>query len=372
MIHDLDATLKQILTTRMPSPVEVKFDQPVKDWNKSSSKPTLNLFLFDVRENNVLRQHQWQMLPNGNGLNGNGRYQKQRTPFRFDCHYLITAWANKIENQHQILSEAIAVLLQYPVLPDDFLVGRLQNQPFEIQARVGSHDKLTNPAELWSAMDNQIRTGVSYIVTIAINPWQVEDTEPPVRTRRLLLQQRGWPETAVEGVEIAGEITSSSGLDGLVVTLANEQWRYESVVAENGRYAINHVTPDRYTLAAWQQTGSQSQRKLGERVVTVPPPVRILALADTFHLQIGPDVRVENLHLTPRRTGFIGGANLNGFVVEVTGSAMPRTGLYQFGRRGSEEGRITAVIPASVPHQTSFRLVYQKTDDDIGNYDLSV
>ena len=184
MIHELDASIKQLLTTEMSRKVNVSFDQPTRDWANSLilTTPVLNLFLFDIRENNVLRQHQWEKVANGNG---NGRSHKKRTPYRFDCHYLLTSWANQVDGQHRLLSEAMLALLNFPALPKDVLTSSLKEQPFEIQTRLGSHDKLTNPAELWSAINNDIRAAVSYIVTIALSPWEAEQMEAPVQTKRL-------------------------------------------------------------------------------------------------------------------------------------------------------------------------------------------
>lgn len=375
MIHDLDTTIQNLLLANMPSKVEVKFDQPVKNWTQAT-RPILNLYLFDVRENNVLRAHQWQPAgaPPANGANR--RHGKQRTPFRFDCHYLLTAWAEKISDQHRLLSEATAVLLQYPLIPTEYLAGTLHpdrfENPVEIPAHVGSHDKLTNPAELWSALDNQIRPAISYVVTIPLNPWDVELLSPPVRTKHLTLYDLRQPETAVFHTEIGGQISSETALPpDLYVTIANEQWQHRAEVDGDGRYRLRAINPGAYTLTAWLPTGPQAARKLGARPIVVPPTVRILALADTFKLQIGQDVTLDNLHLTPRRAGYVGQASLPGLAVQEVGSHMPRSGSYTFGRR--EDGSLTAEITAAgQPKVTSFQLVYQNPPANAGEYDLSI
>lgn len=372
MIHDLDNAIKNLLLANMPRKVDVKFDQPVKNWIKAT-EPILNLYLFDVRENNVLRAHHWQPVTGAQAAN-NGSGSKRRSPFRFDCHYLLTAWAKEIADQHQLLSEATAVLLQYPILPKAFLTGTLAPErfdfPLEMPARIGSHDKLTNPAELWSALDNQIRPAVSYIVTIPINPWEAAPLDKPVRTKHLRLQQRDQPQTAVSHTEIAGQISSQTELPpNLYVTLANEKWQYRAEVDKNGRYRLPSILPDSYTLNAWLPSGPQAARKLGEQPLVVPPPVQVLALADTFRLQIGPALQLDDLHLTPRRTGFVGQASLPGYTVQVSGSQMPRSGIYHFGRRDEE---VTAVIPAANQPETSFQLTMQNPVANLGIYDLSI
>ena len=59
MIDDLDQVLRQLLIRELPiknREVDVDFDQPTREWSGRLSRPTLNLFLYDLRENNKLRQ----------------------------------------------------------------------------------------------------------------------------------------------------------------------------------------------------------------------------------------------------------------------------------------------------------------------------
>ena len=68
MIHDVDATLKELLVQKMPldvSAVDVSFDMPNRDWSGRVNRPTLNLFLYDVRENHELRSNQRALVRNG-------------------------------------------------------------------------------------------------------------------------------------------------------------------------------------------------------------------------------------------------------------------------------------------------------------------
>ena len=57
MINDLDEVLRQFLVRELPiknSEVDIAFDQPAREWSARVSRPTLNLFLYDLRENQKL------------------------------------------------------------------------------------------------------------------------------------------------------------------------------------------------------------------------------------------------------------------------------------------------------------------------------
>ena len=52
MIQDVDETLRALLRREAlnGSQVEIAFDAPTKDWAARRNAPTLNLFLYDIRE----------------------------------------------------------------------------------------------------------------------------------------------------------------------------------------------------------------------------------------------------------------------------------------------------------------------------------
>lgn len=271
MFDDLDETIRQLLIAEMPvrnGEVEISFDQPKREWSARQSKPTLNLFLYDVRENNVLRQHQWERLP-GNG--NDGKAHLKRMPFRVDCTYMLTTWASVPEDEHRLLTRALLALFRFPLLPENRLVGSLRNPPFEIQAVLARHDRLTNPAEVWSALDNEMRPSVSYIVTLALDPW-TEITTPIVRTRTLLtgqapqLPQRTQlsDPSRTEAELIGGKITESkrdgSPLSGIEVAIKGTGLFTRT--DPEGRYILGSLPPGEYILVAWPAKGKPKEKKI--------------------------------------------------------------------------------------------------------------
>ena len=50
-------------------------------------------------------------------------------------------------------------------------------QPYTVPCRVASHDKLTNPTEIWTVLDNEIRPCISFLITIALDPWSAHNEE---------------------------------------------------------------------------------------------------------------------------------------------------------------------------------------------------
>lgn len=181
MITDLDDSIKTLLTTELSiknGEIDIQFAQPTREWSAKLNKPTINFFLFDIRENVTLRQHQWEQLArNSDGTPTTA--QLKRTPFRLDCHYLLTSWVpqGRADDEHRLLSLCLLTLFRYPTLPSEFFQGQMIQQPFAVPCRVASHDMLTNPTEIWTVLDNELRPCISLLVTIALDPWSSHDEE---------------------------------------------------------------------------------------------------------------------------------------------------------------------------------------------------
>lgn len=276
MFADLDETIRKLLLAEIPiknGDVDISFDQPKREWSARLAKPAINMFLYDVRENNILRQHQWERLNSNGRLNGD-QVTLKRTPMRVDCSYILTTWAADPEDEHRLLTRAMLALFRITTLPDKYLTGTVQNPPYEIKARLASHDKLTEPTDLWNVLDNEMHPAVSYVVTLALDPW-TEITGPLVRTRTLrfgpstslpdypvLSTDAGW----VDMVTIGGTIRSKSDdkpVPGIDVAIKGTG--FFASTDDLGRYRLGSVPPGQYTLVVWLSDGKAKQKK-----VTIP------------------------------------------------------------------------------------------------------
>lgn len=110
IIDFIDEALRQLLTRELPiknGEVDIAFNQPKREWSACASRPTLNLFLFDIRENNKLRQSTPAFdIERGD----NGMVVQRRKPIRLDLYYMITAWAADAEDEHRLLARAVMAL----------------------------------------------------------------------------------------------------------------------------------------------------------------------------------------------------------------------------------------------------------------------
>lgn len=268
MLADLDETIRQLLIAELPiknGEIDVSFDQPKREWSARVSKPTINFFLYDVRENATLRHHGWERIGNG----GDNLARLKRMPYRIDAYYMLTTWAAEPDDEHRLLTRCLMALFRFPILPEDRLLGTLRNPLFEIQARLASHDKLTNPAEVWSSLDNEMRPSISYLVTLALDPWK-EVTGPIVRTfsvrygqaRRLPRDLEIYPEGKDrEIVFISGSIREKNQPKA-GIQVAIKGTGFMDTTDDEGHFILGGLQPGDYTLVVWPAEGKPKEKKI--------------------------------------------------------------------------------------------------------------
>jgi hypothetical protein len=251
MISDLDEVLRQLLIRELPvrnSEVNIEFHQPRREWSSRLNRPTLNLFLHHLCENTTLRQPEWEIRRNGDGT-----ATRRRTPVRMDLHYMITAWAAEPEDEHRLLTRTLMALFRNATLPVGLLPESLRDQPVPIPIRVADPENLRNPADIWSALDNELRAAIACVVTLALNPYQIL-TGPLVRTRDLRVGQaeelplfrRLEPEGADRLWLIGGAVRAAGSYGGMRLTLLERGLGVP--VGPDGRFVIANLEPGDYTL----------------------------------------------------------------------------------------------------------------------------
>jgi hypothetical protein len=172
VIQDLDNTVKELLVQKVPvdtSAVDIKFEMPTRDWATGVTKPTINVFLYDVRENHELRSNQRYLTRSGAAAT------ERRAPTRVDFTYLITAWTTDVSDEHQLLGNMLTALLRYPLLPTETLKGAMQTQPLPLQAWIAQPERTPNAWDFWSSLDGRLKAGISYVVTASLEPYPVQE-----------------------------------------------------------------------------------------------------------------------------------------------------------------------------------------------------
>jgi hypothetical protein len=179
VIHEVDETLRGIVKRDVinGSDIEVVFDAPTKDWASRRNTPTIDIYLYDIREDTKRRQA---------GLidvrDETGRITGRRPmPRVYKLSYLITAWTQRPEDEHRLLSSMLACFLRNDRIPTDWLAGQLQENGWPLDVAIGlppPEDRALS--DVWSALGGELKPSLDLVITTPI------DTERFIETATLV------------------------------------------------------------------------------------------------------------------------------------------------------------------------------------------
>jgi hypothetical protein len=178
VIAQIDDALRTLIRTEAldGSEVDVVFDAPTKDWASRRNAPTVNLYLYDIRED--LRRRE-RGLSEERGDDGYVRIRRP-APRHFKLSYLVTAWTQRPEDEHRLLDQLLRCFLRHEALPDDLVVGALAETGLVVPVTVGlppPEDRAF--ADVWSALGGELKPSLDIVVTAPVATGIVYEAAPP-------------------------------------------------------------------------------------------------------------------------------------------------------------------------------------------------
>lgn len=164
MMQALDDCLELFLRAQVPlgvRDIDVSFQPPDRTWSAGLNRPTVNLFLYDVRRSAERAQ------AGREASEVDGRTQWRRPAPRVEFRYLVSAWANDIRDEHQLLGGVLRSLLSVRELPADYLGAELTGLAMTPTVEVASSGsaRFGDPNRL---LDGQLKASLDLMVTAPV------------------------------------------------------------------------------------------------------------------------------------------------------------------------------------------------------------
>ncbi|MFP3460961.1 DUF4255 domain-containing protein [Arthrobacter globiformis] len=178
MIAQVDDALRTLIRNDAlnGSEVDVVFDAPTKDWAARRNAPTVNLYLYDIREDVRRRE---RGLSEQRGEDGHVRTRRP-APRHYKLSYLVTAWTQRPEDEHRLLDQLLRCFLKYEALPDELVVGQLAETGLAVPLTVGlppPEDRAF--ADVWSALGGELKPSLDIVVIAPVDTGIVYQAGPP-------------------------------------------------------------------------------------------------------------------------------------------------------------------------------------------------
>ncbi len=179
MIHDVDESLRELLRRDVMNGagLEISFDIPSAEWAARRTAPALNLYLYDIQEALKRREVQYQEVRNDQGI----VVARVMPPRRYKLSYLVTAWTQRPEDEHRLLSAVLSCFIRSDAVPQDVLQGGLAGLDEPVHCTIA----LPLPPErsisdLWSTLGGGLKASLDLVVTAPFATGRHQFVGPPV------------------------------------------------------------------------------------------------------------------------------------------------------------------------------------------------
>jgi hypothetical protein len=179
MIHEVDQLLERLVRRDAlnGSTVELQFDAPNKDWVARRNAPTVDMYLYDIREDLQRRVPAWE---DARGDDGKVK-DRYLPPRRFKLAYLVTAWTQRSEDEHRLLSALLSAFIRNPMIKPEDLEGSLAEPDLPVYIDVGQPPTQDRSlADVWSALGGELKPSLDVVVTAPILVRRTAPFGPPV------------------------------------------------------------------------------------------------------------------------------------------------------------------------------------------------
>ena len=178
VIPEVDFALRSLIEREAANgtEVEVVFDAPTKDWAGRRNVPTIDVYLYDIRED--LRRRERGLV---NEYDGERIRSRRLPPRHFKLSYLVTAWTQRPEDEHRLLSALLSCFLRHDAMPEDLLTGPLADLGLPVPITVSLPPPEDRSfADVWSALGGELKPSLDVVISAPTDTGQQYLAAPPV------------------------------------------------------------------------------------------------------------------------------------------------------------------------------------------------
>jgi hypothetical protein len=190
MLHLLDDAIETYLRAEVPlsgGDVDIVFQRPDKEWGAAVTRPTVNIFLWDVRRNSGTQEAGIETVEE------NGKLVRRQPQPRVDCRYMVTAWAGDVRDEHQLLGAVLGAFLRHSEMLPVHLTGPLATVRPYPSIQVPRFDG-SDTADFWTAVGGELRPAIDVIISATFDAAALSEAGPPVRRLELVAERTNTPQ----------------------------------------------------------------------------------------------------------------------------------------------------------------------------------
>ena len=252
--------------------VDISFETPTRERIGSLIKPTIFLFLYDIRENLDLRQ-------GGNeAAYRDGRMIRLQPARRFNLSYMVCALTSTVDDEHLLLWRSLSTLAHYSQIPADLQDQELLELEPPLTAHVPAEEMTQQFLSLWSSLNQPLHAAFPYVVTAPATMRQISES-PLVLSQTIRysgVEEQAQPEE--RRAQIGGIVRNQQGipLAGLQVALVGST--RTATTDDEGRFVLYNVPSGAVQVQITHNGTVQHATLTGQPSGTEPHPPHAVIL----------------------------------------------------------------------------------------------
>ena len=212
MLELVDESLEGFLRATVPlgaPEIDVSFEPPERDWSAKLSRPTVNLFLWDIRRSTDRARAGMETVAQ------EGRVLRRMALPRVELRYLVTAWTSDHGDERALLGGLLRAILAHGEIPVDYVADDLHDLPplGLVMARAGEEH-----IDVFKALEGQLKPGLNLVVHTAVDTGVVTPAGPPTEVIEVGLVNRATGLSLPRRRRVAGEVAAVEAVGAVVRT----------------------------------------------------------------------------------------------------------------------------------------------------------
>lgn len=237
VLEVIDEGLEAFFRATVPlgaTDVDVAFEAPDREWSAKLTRPTVNLFLWDIRRSTKSRSGM-QTTELG------GKVVHQPALPIVELRYVVSAWTSDHGDERGLLAGVMRALLLHGSLPREFLPDAYErlDVPTLSMARAGE-----DHMDVFKALEGQVKPGLNMVLTTEFDTGFSVPAGPPVGAIESALGRMNGDREVRR--RVAGEVTDAEGRGaiGAVVRAPGDM----TTVNSSGQFLLRAAAGDEIIL----------------------------------------------------------------------------------------------------------------------------
>jgi hypothetical protein len=236
----VDVALEAFVRATVPldaRDVDVSFEAPEKEWSAKLTRPTVNMFLWDIRRSSDRARAGVEERER------NGVVVRRMALPVVELRYLVTAWTSDHRDERALLGGLMRAILAHSELPSEFLPEplRAERRPTLTMARSGE-----DQVDIFKGVHGQLKPGIHVVVTTPVDVGLEAPVAPDAGAVDVGVADRTGT-ASTRRRRVAGEVADAAAIGAVVTsphgaTLVNATGRF-LIDAQPGDEVVVHTDP---------------------------------------------------------------------------------------------------------------------------------